>query len=229
MVSKSVKTIDASFEKAAEFQLNDLRLSEDEKKDVFGKSSLGLPEGSKPDLGDEGFLGQLDNLDINVDGDKVKQQIEEEKVKAEAEKRFEEQTKSNLNPFKSNQSNQISNLGFSKLNEGEGGVDQDKTILDVLLPPSAKNDLTPEPSMDLGAMKQLDKAPERLPLNMSYVPTEEYKKGDEFGDLSKFDDLIDDFEDFSNFLSGEDRAFGVFSEATIALYALLLSFLSSIF
>jgi hypothetical protein len=192
-ITKSVLSINQDFQKSKDsFNLDDLRLPGHQ-----SVGSLGLPAGQNQDMGNPDFLNQLNQLDLDHNAEQVKENQEEQAIRDQAQQRFENHQKSKLNPFTSQfgidpnahipnmplpHSTPVvpqnlappgpSNLAFSNMNPS-----QDKTIQDVNLPSFAKDDHTPQPSMNLGVTGQvLDKAPKNLPLNMNYVSTQEWDK-----------------------------------------------------
>lgn len=203
VVSKSVLSIEASFEKGIEFEMDDLRLSGDNNK---GGDNSGLDRykidpnnnnGQNTIQDPNDLFKDLENLKLDDSKEQIKDQQEEQRVKMEAQKSFINHQKSNLNPFQPPDENtsfqkpgQLSNLAFSNLNQNSGNTTNmglgignyndhnDKTIQDVNLPSFAKDNYgNQDPSLNLGGMKPtLDKAPEKLPLNRSYEPTQQWDK-----------------------------------------------------
>lgn len=101
MVSKSVVSIEASFNKQMQFELDDLRLSGNTNRQVSGLEKYKI-DSTAPQNTQQGSTDLLKGLeDLKLDDLKLQahESQEEARIKIAAEKSFLNHTKSNLNPF----------------------------------------------------------------------------------------------------------------------------------
>lgn len=196
-VSKSVITIDASFNIAANDKLNELKL--DDFKPPATQENDSTPKININNTDD--FLNQLNNLKLNNDEQNMYDELQENKIKNEADKRLSQFKQSKIDPFKSGwqtpQNNlnipgniqeqpkleadsknlftdfQKDNAPFSNFQKDNLTPENDRTYQDVKLASFAQQKGTPQPSINFGTGQnisgnRLEKAPDVLPVNFSY-------------------------------------------------------------
>lgn len=194
LVSKSVLSIEASYDKVIDYQVDDLRLPGENNNNNNSNNGLDKykidPNSQPQNIGNTNdFLNDLENLKLDESKEQQKDENLENQVKKAAQKSFIQHSQSNLNPFQPPEEQasfqkpgKISNLAFSNFNNNDPGFgnyteNNDKTIQDVNLPSFARDNYGNDPSLNLGGKKPtLEKAPEKLPLNRSYNPDMPYNK-----------------------------------------------------
>lgn len=176
-------TIDASFSRAAQDKLNELKLDDYKPPaDNMQNNNSGNPG---PEINNtQDFLAQLNDLKLDNNEQNMYDELQENKIKKEAENRLSQFKQSSLDPFKSgwqqstnNQPANNTNIDTSgkqdtTMNPFANAPQNDKTFQDVKLNSFAQQKGTPDPSFNFGnnapVGKQMSQAPQKLPVEFSY-------------------------------------------------------------